>query len=216
MTGIHDDRNLETRLLALARGEHDPVLEQHVETCATCSDSLFTLRRLQEYRTTTGGTLVEPPLDLITRVTGLMSTIRPDLIRKVPASRDPLQAIRQIVADLILDSGITPQVVGLRSSADRRTRQFAFVSDVADLDLEVTPRDDAWSISGQLGMDTVPKTLRIRFVPSDSDVMAANAEGAVEAIVSHDGYFGLNLTGGEWVAAIDIDDATVLFQGIHV
>lgn len=215
---MHDAHNFDSQLLNVAMGAQDPELEAHIAACEECQSELFALRHLVDYQNTTGGSMNEPPSSLVTAMTGLLPRIRPDLMpnARPSAANRVIDRLRQVTARLILDTGATPQVAGLRSGPDRRTRQLAFVSDVADLDLELAPQDDAWSVSGQLGMDTVPPELRIRFVPADQDPLDSDPEGVVESAMSNQGYFGVMLTEGEWVAAVVIEDATVLFKGIQV
>lgn len=218
ISGMHDAHNFENRLLNVARGAQDPDLEAHIASCDACQSELFALRHLVNYQNTTGGSFVKPPRSLVTAMAGLLPRVRPDLLPKAHPSVTgrAIGRLRQITAQLILDTGATPYMAGLRGGTDRRTRQLAFVSDVADLDLEIAPLDNAWSVSGQLGMDAVPRELRIRFIPADQDPLEVNPEGAVESSMSDQGYFGVTLTEGEWVAAVVIEDATVLFQGIRV
>lgn len=217
MTSLHDQPHFETRLWDVVQGGQDSDLMRHISTCGDCQEDLQALGELARYRATTGGVMAEVPLSLASRVAGLMPLVRPDLMaRREPPAEGVTARIRRITAELLLDSGLTPQVAGLRSGGDRRTRQLAFVSEVADLDLEVSQFDDAYSIAGQLGMDTVPPNLQIRFVPADQDPLADDVAGLVQTAISMGGYFELTLTAGEWVAAVDIDEAVVLFPGVRL
>lgn len=218
MTGVHDKPNHEARLWNVARGREDSDLMQHISTCDDCQDELIVLRELARYETTTGGVLAEAPASLVGRLAALMPRVRPDLITRPDPSVVELFAgkARRVIAELLLDSGATPQVAGLRSGTDRRTRQLAFVSDVADLDLEVTQAHDACSVAGQLGMESVPPNLQIRFVPADQDPLVDDVPGLVQSAISQGGYFDVTLTAGEWVAAVEIEDAVVLFPGVRL
>ncbi len=211
---MHDDPNLEAKLIELAEGGHDLQLEIHVESCPSCQTSLFALRQLVQYRNTTGGALVEPPESLVTGVEALLAKVRPDLTAtsRVDVRSEVLGGLRRIAAQLIFDSGVTTQLVGLRGSVDQRTRQIAFVSPVADLDLEVSRLGDEYSVAGQLGMDAVPPAVNIRFVPADQDPLDDRAPGAVATAVSDRGYFSLALPPGQWVASVEIDAAVVVFE----
>jgi len=217
MTSLHDEPHFETRLWDVVQGGRDSDLMRHISTCDDCQEDLGALRELARYRATTGGVMAEVPSSLATRVAGLMPFVRPDLMaRREPFAEGLAARIRRITAELLLDSGLPPQVAGLRSGGSGRTRQLAFVSEVADLDLEVSQFDDAYSVAGQLGMDTVPPNLQIRFVPADQDPLADDVAGLVQTAISLGGYFELTLTAGEWVAAVDIDEAVVLFPGVRL
>ncbi len=218
MTGLHDTPNQAARLWNVARGREDSDLMRHISTCGDCRDELIALRELARYETTTGGVLAEAPPSLVNRMAALMPRVRPDLIARPTPSVVELVAgtARRVIAELLLDSGATPQVAGLRSGSDRRTRQLAFVSEVADLDLEVTPADDMCSVAGQLGMERVPPNLQIRFVPADQDPLVDDVPGLVKSAISRGGYFEVTLTAGEWVAAVEIEDAVVLFPGVRL
>lgn len=218
MSGMHDDPHVETRLWNVAQGGQDDDLMRHIATCDDCDADLGALRTLAQYRVATGGGLIEPPTSLVGRLAGLLPAVRADLIAPSghSAVTEFLGRVRRITAELLLDSAATPQLAGLRSGGDRRTRQLAFVSEVADLDLEVSQRDDGYTVAGQLGMDTVPSNLVIRFVPADQDPLADEISGSFQSPISQGGYFELLLTAGEWVAAVDIDDAVVLFPGVRL
>lgn len=218
MTGLHERPDREARLLRMAQGNPDDDLMRHVAACADCQEELVALRELVRYGTTTGGAMAEAPPLLVDRMSALMPRVRPDLIAQNTPSvvGQVAGAVRRVVAELLLDTGATPQVAGLRGGGDRRTRQLAFVSEVADLDLEVSQREGGYTVAGQLGMDTVPPNLHIRFVPADQDPLAEDVAGLILSPISHGGYFELTLTAGEWVAAVDIEDAVVLFPGVRV
>lgn len=208
MTEHHGNHPDEQQLWRLVHGEPETAIEAHVATCDQCRSELETLRSLAQYHTTTGGGMADPPPTLEMRVASLFHQVRPDLVKE---RRSPLETVREtlrrITADLIMDTGVSPQVAGLRS-VDRRTRQIAFVSDVADLDLEVNQQADANVIAGQLGMDDVPPGLIIRF--------SADENRTVEAPVSDDGHFTVHLPSGDWIASVQIDDAVLQFPGIRV
>jgi hypothetical protein len=217
MTGMHDAQDFERRLWNVAQGTPDAQLEQHIATCDTCQEELFTLRQLARFQSVANGGLADPPPSLLATVSSLMPRIRPDLVSRPQSVGDRLRVrLRQVTANLILDTGLTPQVAGLRGNGNRRTRQFAFVSEVADLDLEVSRLDDGYAVAGQLGMDTVPANLSIRFVPADQDPLVPEAPGVRETPLSEQGHFTLTLRGGEWVAAVEFDDAVVLFPGVQL
>jgi hypothetical protein len=216
MTELHDQPHHETRLHALARGRQDRELMDHLATCGRCREELAAVRELVRYEATTGGTMADVPTSLVDRMATLLPHVRPDLVSQARSGAEGLRhRLRRVTAERLFDSGATPQLAGLRG-ADRRTRQLAFVSEVADLDLEVIHREGAYTVAGQLGMDTVPPNLRIRFVPAEADPLAEAVAGAVQSAISALGYFELTLTAGEWVAAVEVEDAVVLFPGVRL
>jgi hypothetical protein len=121
-----------------------------------------------------------------------------------------------VVAELVVDTGATPQLAGLRGEQRQRTRQLAFVSNVADLDLEITQMDETYSVTGQVGIDDLPRGLRVRFVPAEQNPLADDVPGAIEAEIQDRGYFSVALPALEWVAMVEIEDAVVLFPGVRL
>lgn len=217
---MHDEPTFENRLMRYAASEEDPGIARHIAECPDCQDALETMRTLTRVRETTGGTLPELPHTLAASLEGLMPRIRPDLV----TAKEPgiINRIRDrattILSELVLDSGATPALSGLRSggSTDAEARQLAFVSDVADLDIELTPAGQEWTVTGQLGMDAVPEGLEIRFLPGDADPLADNVADGRTARISGDGYFNLVLPAGDWLATVTMEDATVLFRDISI
>lgn len=212
---MHDDPQFEARRWNLVQGRQDTELMNHIATCDDCQDELPALRQLARYQATTGSVMTEPPPSLVERMVTLLPIVRPDLGSRTRPGEGLLDRVRRFTAELLSDTGATPQLAGLRGGG-QRTRQLAFVSEIADLDLEVARFDDAFSVAGQLGMDVVPPNLQIRFVPADQDPLAEEVTGLVQAAISTGGYFELSLTPGEWVAAVDIEDAVVLFPGVRL
>lgn len=214
---MHDDQDFDIRLSNFAQGWADAGLAAHIEGCDACRESLFPLQQLFQYRQTTGGALTEPPPSSVAQASGLLARVRPDLVAKPHPVAAPLwERARQLEATLILDTGATPQVAGLRGAPDRQTRQLAFVSDVADLDLEVSRVGEICSVAGQLGMDRVPAGLKIRFVPADQATVQFDQPRAIEVDVLQHGHFTVTLPADAWVASVEIDDAVVLFPGVQL
>ena len=214
---MHDELDFERRLWDYAQGAQDADVERHVVTCGACRDDLVALRSMVQLRNTSGGGLVEPPATVMRQASGLLARVRPDLVARPQALSDKMRdRLRQVAASLLIDTGLTLPVAGLRAEADRRTRQLVFTSEVADLDLEVSRLDDGFSVAGQLGMDVVPRNLSIRFVPADQDALAEDVSGVCETGISGQGYFNLSIAAGDWTAAVEIDDAVVLFPGVHL
>lgn len=211
MTEFHKTANFEERLDNVARGEADAEMEHHISDCASCQEEIATIRSLIQYQATMADVTSVPEESLYSSLYQLMPKVRPDLAkRSMREAPKPLAALRRIVADLILDTGATPQVAGLRSGSAGATQQFTFVSDVADLDMEASPVENGWLITGQLGMDEVPGDLSIRFYPVEHE------SDTLDATVSDEGYFELNLPAGEWSAAVELQDAVVQFPGIRL
>ncbi len=217
MTGMHNELNLQHRMWDFARGARDAELERHIVTCSECQDQLFALRQLARLSTTAGGALAEPPAALTVQVSSLLARIRSDLVAQPQALSDKMRVrLRQVAASLLVDTGLTPRVAGVRADGDRSTRQLVFSSEVADLDLEVSRTDDDYAVAGQLGMDVVPENLSIRFVPADHDPLHTNGPDVIETGISRQGYFNLSIAAGDWIAAVTIDDAVVLFPGVRL
>jgi hypothetical protein len=214
---MHEECDFDTRIWNLAQGGQDAVLERHIATCDACQEELSSLRHLAGLRLVAGGPLADVPPEMPATLSNLLSQVRPDLVPQPQLLGTQLSAhLRRITATLLHDTGLSPQVAGLRSGGDRRTRQLAFVSDVADLDLEVSRVEDEFAVTGQLGMDSVPESLNIRFVPADQDPLETTRPGGLSTVINEDGYFRLTLAPGEWVAAVDLDDAVVLFPGVRL
>lgn len=209
---MHQTHDFTERIWQLVQGKADAEVEVHLETCPDCQElqqsleALFTLRL--------AGGVPPVPNTVISSLNGLMQKVRPDLGPRRPSGEVILQKARTIFAELIHDTKLQPQVVGLRGDSD--TRQIAFVSDVADLDLEVSETDSQFLVVGQLGMDEVPDNLSVRFVPAESDPLEPNGEASQSIAVSQQGYFRLTIDPGDWVVAVDIDDAVVLFPGVKL
>lgn len=185
-------------------------MEAHLRTCTDCQDEYQSLQALFTLRQT--GAFPPVPEALNNNLYGLMHKVRPDLLSAHKSTSGIIQQVSTILAELIHDTAIQPQVVGLRG--DSHTRQIAFVSDVADLDLEVSPADQHFLVVGQLGMDELPDDLTIRFVPAEYDPLTELPETTRAATISEHGYFRLTIEPGEWVVAVDVDDAVVLFPGV--
>lgn len=214
---MHNDKHFDSRLLDFLRGEQDPQLEDHLASCKSCQELAFTLKQLVHYQATTGGGLIEPPPALMSEVIGLLAKVRPELpADRVQTTSSLVHRLPRVVAGLILDTRATPQLAGLRGVSEPRTWQLAFVSDLADLDLEVSLKEAAYTVAGQLGMDNVPAGLRIRFVPADQDPLSDDVQGAIEAEIQERGYFSVALPASDWVAMVEIDDAVVLFPGVRL
>jgi len=217
MTGMHNELDLQHRMWDFAQGGRDAELERHIVTCSECQDQLFALRQLARLSTTAGGALAEPPAALTVQVSSLLARIRSDLVAQPQALSDKMRVrLRQVAASLLVDTGLTPRVAGVRADGDRSTRQLVFSSEVADLDLEVSRTDDDYAVAGQLGMDVVPENLSIRFVPADHDPLHAKGPDVIETGISRQGYFNLSIAAGDWIAAVTIDDAVVLFPGVRL
>lgn len=213
----HQNDSHGRRLWKLAQGEQDLEMEQHLSNCDTCQEELVTLRQIVHYQQTTGGSIKEIPETLHTTLAGLFGKIRPDLARPQSSTLDEVLAhLRRVTATLVFDTNTMLQPIGLRSGGDGHISQLAFVSDIADLDLEISRRDDKHNVVGQLGMEYVPPGLVISFTPSDDGSTTYAAKDEVETGISDDGHFSLILPPGQWVASVHIRDAILLFPGIKL
>ncbi|HEV2529849.1 MAG TPA: hypothetical protein VGT61_15505 [Thermomicrobiales bacterium] len=183
------------------------------------------LSHLLHYRESPLAVGPEPDQRLRNRMSALLGQVRPDLIRQPQPG--PIaaagQRLRRVFGELIMDSANAGlAVTGLRS-ASPRTRQITFVSDVADLDLELAPSDDGtiWSISGQLGLDEITSDLILWFIPASrvpapADFEPGEIEGAVSTRLGADGSFLISLPAGDWTAMSEIGDAVVLFREVRI
>ncbi len=185
-------------------------------------DGMFS--HLLHYRESPLATTPDPDEGLRARLSALLGQVRPDLLRARPGPvAQARRRLREIVGSLVLDTadpGLS--AAGLRSGT-QRTRQVTFVSDVADLDLELAPEDGGsrWAVSGQLGLDEIPDNLVIWFVPGHAVTVTAETKpdlipGAASAPLEPDGTFRVTLPEGNWVALSEIGDAVVLFREIRI
>ncbi|MDQ3612929.1 MAG: hypothetical protein M3412_01265 [Chloroflexota bacterium] len=220
---MHDEVNYERRLWNLIQGVPDAELEGHIVDCAVCQRQLATLGHVARYARTTGGVDVAPPSALMTRLSGLMGQIRPDLVAsQAPSAATQLgQAIRRVMATLVVDTGLSAQPAGLRSAVDHGhgTRQLVFESDVADLDLEVSRQDDSddgWTVIGQLGMDHVPPGSTVSFIPADGANSSQESGSPIRVDIAVNGYFRGALPSGAWAALVEMDGAAVIFGEIRL
>jgi hypothetical protein len=188
-------------MLNYAAGKDDSDLARHIESCPACQEEL----------------LPDLPDGLSATLDSLLPRIRPDLVPREPTSivERSRNRVAMFIAELLFDSGLTPDLAGLRGTTSH-TRQMAFVSDLADLDLELSPISNDWSVTGQLGMDVVPAGLVIRFVPASAAFLDEEHDGIITANISADGYFDLVLPSGDWVAAVTMEDATIVFRDIAI
>ncbi len=214
---MHDETEFESRLLSFAAGGEDSALAAHLESCAECRTQLATVRQLLTYQHTIPGGFAEPPAETRQVMMSLFGRVRPDLVRRQTASlASRWSRLQRVWGQLVLDSVATPHLAGLRSATDRRSRQLAFTSDIADLDLEVTRHGETVAIAGQLGMDTLPDGLWIRFYMTDAASLLEKRSDSVEAEIQPRGHFSLTLHPAEWVAIVELDDALVVFPGVRL
>lgn len=211
-TTMHDNPDFTDRLWSFVQGNADADLDAHVQACPECQEEMLVLTSLSTLRSISD----TPPIPdtLTSTLKGLLTKVRPDLVQQPGFAPSISQRLKAIFADLIQDTALQPQIAGLRGEA--RTRQIAYTSDIADLDLEVSPKDDQFLVVGQLGMDQVPQNLNIRFVPAEMDPLSAHQDDANTASLSDQGRFRLNITPGDWVVTVEIEDAIVVFPGIKL
>jgi anti-sigma factor RsiW len=88
----------------------------------------------------------EPSAAALARAKRLLREARPGVLDRLS------DGVRRIVAGLDFDTRLTPAVAGIRGAGG--TAQVAFSSEVADLDLEITPAtEDTWTVAGQVDAD---------------------------------------------------------------
>ena len=202
------------RIWKIALGGEDTELQQHIAQCEQCQAELASLTALAQLRDTAGGdlaTLSDQQMATLSGMFGKYRTVKSTASETRPSM---LQRLQVIMAELLHDTGGQMQVAGLRSGASSNTRQVAFVSDVADLDLEITKTDSTFAVVGQVGMDDVPSGLDVSFVPADQDPLNSDSDQTVTAPVDAQGYFQLQVEGGEWTISLKVDEAVILFPGV--
>lgn len=209
---MHETQETTERLWQLVQGTKDAEMESHLQTCSDCREEYESLQALFALRSSGGFAPV--PEELLRNLNELMQKVRPDLVPAASPRPGIVERLQTIVAELMHDTAVQPQLVGLRGNSG--TRQIAFVSDVADLDLEVSPADEQFLVVGQLGMDSIPDNLHIRFVPADVDPITEASETMRSTDVSDQGYFRLTIEPGDWVVAVDVNEAVVVFPGLKL
>lgn len=125
---------VEARLSAEERDQ----LQRHLTSCAHCRQELTQIERL--FGLLQSDTTVDPPPAVINRAVRIF---RPPQAEVTP----PL--LQRIVAALQFDSLQLAPAMGLRSGAGT-PRQLLFSAGDYDLDLRLTPHQDAWLLSGQI------------------------------------------------------------------
>ena len=125
---------VEARLSAEERDQ----LQRHLTSCAHCRQELTQIERL--FGLLQSDTTVDPPAAVINRAVRIF---RPRQAEVTP----PL--LQRIVAALQFDSLQLAPSMGLRSGAGT-PRQLLFSAGDYDLDLRLTPHQDAWLLSGQI------------------------------------------------------------------
>ena len=200
----------------MAQGGDDPVLRRHIDQCPECQGELATLEQLARFKKLTGGQLAEIPAARTAELSMMLRKLRPDLGGAKASEPTVVDRIRTLWAELLHDTGGQLQLAGLRSDSNPDTRQIAFVSDIADLDLEVSTVNDQQMIVGQLGMDELPTGLTIKFVPSSEDPLQAGANEGQSGRIDDQGYFKVQLDSGKWIAVLRLDDAVILFPEVQL
>lgn len=213
---MHNTYEFTARIWKLAQGGSDPEVQDHINTCPRCREEFETLRSLNNLKVTADGDLAALRTEQTSALSALLEKYGP--VGRAPQTQhhSVLTKLKTIWAEMLHDTGNHVQLAGLRSGASTGTRQVAFVSDVADLDLEITAVDQLFSVVGQVGLDSIPSGLNITFIPSGEDPLVPNPDRVISSSIDDHGYFNLNVQPGVWVASLEMEDAVVLFPGVEL
>src|SRR5699024_11047471 len=115
---MHENTDYTDRLWNFVHGTPDPGLEDHLQTCQICQEEQRVLEGLSALRAVEDTPPV--PASLTNSLAGLLSKVRPDLVRHPAKAPSTGKNLVTIIAELIHDTAVQPQIVGLRG--DSRTR----------------------------------------------------------------------------------------------
>lgn len=129
-----------TELAELADGKSNASSEnlEHLASCSNCEKELQALQRTIGLMRTDD--IEDAPANLV-KYAKNMFTGR-------SASREPSRLAR-VLASLTFDSFTTKPAFGLRSGATAG-RQLVYSTEMADVDLRVSPQSGEWEIAGQI------------------------------------------------------------------
>ncbi len=150
-----------TELADIADKQSQPAAEtlEHLATCSHCAKELQSLR--QAIGLMRNDDVESAPASLIKSAK--------DMFRGRGANREPSRLAR-VLAALTFDSLTAKPAFGLRSGATAG-RQLIYSTELADIDLRVSPQSGEWEIAGQiLGSSQRGK------VNLESDSFSATAE----------------------------------------
>lgn len=129
-----------TELADVAEDKLKPAAEalEHLATCSRCAMELQTLQ--QTIGLMRSDDVEDAPADLI--------KYAKNLFRSEVAAREP-SLLTRVVAALTFDSLTAKPAFGLRSGASAG-RQLVYSTEMADIDLRVSPQSGEWEIAGQI------------------------------------------------------------------
>jgi hypothetical protein len=129
-----------TELADIADKQSQPAAKtlEHLATCSHCAKELQTLRQA------IGLMRID---DVESAPASLIKSAR-DMFRGRGANREPSRLAR-VLAALTFDSLTAKPAFGLRSGATTG-RQLVYSTELADIDLRVSPQSGEWEIAGQI------------------------------------------------------------------
>ena len=129
-----------TELADVADEQSKPAAEtlQHLATCSHCAKGLQTLRRA----------IGLMRIDDVENAPASVVKNAKAMFRGRGANREPSRLAR-VLAALTFDSFTAKPAFGLRSAASAG-RQLVYSTEMADIDLRVSPQSGEWEIAGQI------------------------------------------------------------------
>lgn len=195
-------------LIALAAGELDPAacadVERRVARDSEAATTLAILRSSVETLRGDGGLF--PPLDMLERVQALFQSdnteARPSL----------LDALKQVIGELVYDSRPQLALAGVRGSAT--AYQVAFESEAADVDLEVEPaageQASGFRVRGQVSPH--------RDGPAEQVALAQPGTRSVLVSAAPDehGVFEIETSGGRFDLLVRMPNELIVFADVVI
>jgi anti-sigma factor RsiW len=170
-------------------------LEMHIAGCTRCRQEAARLQRMIELMRS--DTTVDPPSQVISRA---LNIFRP---RTAPATPPLLQRLRLVLH--FTNAQLSP-AFGVRSTTST-SRQVWFNVGEYDLDLRITPDEDAWVISGQV----------LGGVNTDGYVELQGSKGVGRAQVNEPGEFVLPpMPAGGYKLVVQLADCEIEIYGFEL
>lgn len=122
-----------------------------------------------------------------------------------------LAGLRQVVAGLVFDSRQQVALAGLRGQ--HAGYQLTFESDLADVDLEVTPTDGPTaprSVRGQIAPHADVRVTHVTLTASDSGETRASAEA------DEGGMFNLTIAPGRFDLYVAVDGSVLVLSDVEI
>ena len=129
-----------TELADIADGKSQPAAKtlEHLATCSPCAKELQTLRQA----------IGLMRIDDVENAPANLIQSAKQIFRSRGANREPSRLAR-VLAALTFDSLTAKPAFGLRSAATAG-RQLVYSTELADIDLRVSPQSGEWEIAGQI------------------------------------------------------------------